>query len=199
MTRSPATRHIVIYGTSLSAEHSPFFWRRCGGYWVTMLRQSVCQRHPGETLLTNASRWGAHSRWALKHMRSRVSIHEPHVLLLEFAINDADMRNRISVTESEKNIESMIGLALDSNASCDIWVLTSHIPRGRHVSVRPALADYYAMYESVAERNDVGLIDLHRKWGGTAPDRKYIPDGIHTNELAARDVILPGVLAHLDL
>lgn len=150
-------------------------------------------------MLINASRWGANSRWALKHIRSDVLRHRPDVIVIEFAINDADIRHEMSIGESEKNTETMIELAIDDNVDCQIWLMTSHVPSRRHKRLRPNLTDYYDMYKVLAKRNRLGLIDLYRIWGPAPPARRYMPDGIHTNSAAAKEVILPAVLSQLVL
>jgi len=192
-------RRYVTYGTSLSAESSMRFWRPCGGAWVSLLRNHFDQHFPGKISLFNASRLGANSRWALNHIRRRALSHRPAVIFLEFAINDADIRNELSVAESEQNINHMIYITKELNPSCEIWLMTSHVHADRHRRARPDLAIYYEAYRRIAKRTNVGLIDLHRCWGATPPEKRYIPDGIHTSIPAAREIILPTVLSHLNL
>ena len=80
-----------------------------------------------------------------------------------------------------------------------VWLLTTHEPAGRHASVRPALNEYYEMYRDVADDRNVHLLDLHAIWGDTPPSSNYMPDGIHTNSLAGRDVIAPAVISDFGL
>lgn len=191
---SCSSRHIVVYGTSLSAEHSVRFWRRCGGSWVRLLRDHL-ERHGAAPTVTNVSHWGADSRWARRHFLRRVWRKRPDDLILEFAINDADLRNGISIPEAARNLEWMGELAIDANPGCMVWLMTSHVPQGRHSCLRPALEEYYEMYRVVASRRNFGLIDLHARWGRMPPEARYVPDGLHPNLVAARDVILPAVLS----
>ncbi len=189
----------VAYGTSLTAEKSRLFWRRCGGSWLSLLRDHIDSQGPNDILLINRSRWGADSRWALKNITSRTLSMNPDMLFLEFAINDADVRKRITRAESRDNLEKMITLARKHSPACEICLLISHSPSGRHLRVRPALLDYYQIYREVAEQRDVGIVDLYACWGPEAPTAQYMPDGIHTNELAAREVILPAILSSLKI
>jgi len=196
--RSRKQLRLFVFGTSLSAERTILPWRQCGGDWVYLLREHArtCQH---ELSVINGSRWGANSGWALRHFRDRALLHAPTLIVFEFAINDADIRNSISVAESENNLHRMIYLARQIDGECAIWLMTSHVPAGRHKTVRPALNDYYAMYRSLARQSNLGLIDLHQRWGATPPDDRYLTDGIHTNALAAQEVILPFVLSQLKL
>lgn len=189
----------VTYGTSLSAEKCVLFWRCCGGAWVSLLRDHFCMQETVSVNVINESRWGSDSHWGVKNIASRVLRHRPNAVILEFAINDADIRKRISVDEAKSHLLLMADAILQSDAGCKIWLMTSHVPSGRHADTRPDLQQYYDMYRNLAVQKGFGLIDLYARWGKSSPDLRYMPDGIHPNLEAAKAIILPTVLAAFDL
>jgi len=197
--RRVADCRYVAYGTSLTVEISKLFWRRCGGAWVSLFRDYLHTQKTASATVINESRWGSDSRWGVANIASRVLRHKPNGVILEFAINDADIRNRISVDEARSNTVLMVDEILQSKADCKIWLMTSHVPSWYYAHRRPDLHHYYDAYRNLACQKGLGLVDLYARWGESPPSRQYMPDGIHPNLDAAQAVILPTVLAALNL
>jgi lysophospholipase L1-like esterase len=193
---------IVVYGTSLSAEKCAF-WRQTGGAWVTYLRRALSPNTDGLITVTNAAKWGSDSDWGLKKLRSRVLTHEPDVVLLEFSVNDADIRRSVSMSRSRENLLAMIQRIGEHDKSCNIVLMTMNPAFGRPLSDRPRLEDYYQIYRDVAEDQALLLVDHMDTWRRLLAHHpemsKHFPDGLHPDATACERVILPNVLQALQL
>ncbi len=197
-SRQPVT--MVVYGTSLSAETCAF-WRQTGGAWVSYLRGELSQQADGLVKLTNAAKWGSDSDWGVRKLGPRLLRHEPDVVLLEFSINDADIRRNMSMTRSRKNLLAMIRRIRECNNSCEIVLMTMNPAFGRPLSYRPQLEDYYGIYQEVAVDHSLIHVDHYRHWKrllARQPEMiQHIADGIHPDEAACKQIILPNMLQTL--
>lgn len=192
---------LLVYGTSLSAERA-LFWRRVSGQWVGLLRDWLNHQWPGGYTVVNASRWGATSQWAEAHLHRRVLRHGPACVILEFAINDADVGNSISIAAARARLQRMTIAIQQQLPHCRVVIMLTNPCFGRYAEVRPGLADYYAAYREHAYSNGLGLIDLLPTWNtwiGDNPDSLgvYLPDGLHPAAVASRELIFPQVKVQL--
>jgi lysophospholipase L1-like esterase len=195
-------QRIVAFGTSLTSEWNWRLWRNCGGHWVRMLRERLTTRFDGLAYVTNAARWGADSSWAARRIRRIARSGAIDAVLVEFAINDAEVRRNISLVDFHRNLVEVLDVLRTSSPDCEVYLLVTNPVFGRHARGRPRLQDYYDVVRSLAREQGVGLIDTAPAWQVALTQkswRAWIPDGIHPGEEGAREITLPQVQRALGL
>jgi acyl-CoA thioesterase-1 len=189
---------IVTYGTSLTA----------GAAWVTQMQSELDRQFPGLPIMANRAQGAMWSGWGVTNLDARVLQENPDVVFIEFAINDAYLDYHTSVEQSRANLENMIDRLLAQNKNCQIILLTMNPPtnnpdrfepRGPHLDQRPNYQAYYNVYRQVARKRKLTLIDLNKSWEkllreDQARFDRLVLDGIHPNELGAREIITPEIL-----
>jgi len=193
--RAGRARHLVCYGTSLTA---------CGA-WVAQVAAALARQFGDLVRVTNAGEGRQHSRWGLTHLQERVIDQQPDAVLIEFAINDALTRFGISPDESRDNLARMIDRITAAHRHCRVIpqvmnpAVNGSLP---HADRRPRLSVYEARYRNVAHERALTLIDHAPRWrqllaqGGDA-FRAFVPDGLHPNDEGCARVVTPNVLAEL--
>ncbi len=186
---------LVTYGTSLTAN----------GAWVEQLKATLEARYPDQLTLMNSGGSGKHSEWGLEQLEKRVLQHQPNTVFLEFSINDAVARFNISVDAARSNLETMIDRILETNANCEVILMTM-TPGNKypdtHRSHRANIEAHYDMYRTVAKERGLLLIDHFPNWKAlqnSEPQRfkQYIPDTIHPNTEGCTVMVTPTILAAL--
>lgn len=179
---------IVVFGTSLSASPQ---------VWPDRVAASLSECSNREVLVERMAAPGMGSAWALGQIEA-LTVLEPDVVLIEFAINDADVLDGVSLNQAaEQHGELLIGLreALPDAASVLMTMSPAQGPRGW---VRPWLANHYGQYRSLAEEFGVGLIDLYPRWQAMDRDRRGLAsDGLHPDPDTAARVIVPLIVEYL--
>ena len=123
-------------------------------------------------------------------------------MLVEFAINDAQVRRNISLVDSHRNLAEVLDVLRTSSPGCEVYLLVTNPVFGRHALRRPRLKDYYDVVRRLAREQGVGLIDTAPAWQVALARkswREWMPDGIHPGEEAARQITLPQVERALGL
>ncbi len=187
----------VVYGTSHSAERAFPPWRTCGGAWIAALRADP--NFPGPVI--NRSGWGRDSRWGVAQFGPRVLALRPAAVLIEFALNDAEARRRISVGESVDNLRILLDALSAAFPEARPVVMTTNPAMGKYAARRPRLPDYQAAWRAVAHERRCALADLEPVWErlhreDPARFERGLPDGLHPAPEAA-GWIVPGVRAAL--
>lgn len=189
---------LVVFGTSLSYHLAP------------PLRAALGE-HFGEALsLVNSGMSARASRSALAELENRVLAHQPDVLTLEFAVNDAysyedfpdaTLDKGIDLQESRANLQKLVARVQNALPDCEIWVITTNptfdAPQSTALagSRRPDLADFYRNYRQTARESGLNLLDLEAFWNQHPNElRDAIPDGAHPNPTALRTLIVPEIL-----
>lgn|GEM_PF-647749 len=187
---------VVTYGTSLTA----------GGAWVAALESWLETRYPGQVATINSGLSGRNSAEGVSQLQARVIDHQPDLVFIEFAMNDAfrydDGTPSLSVAEARSNLESMIDSILAALPDCEIVLQTMNAawdsPAGSNQSaaLRPRLDDYYQMYREVAAKRRLRLVDHHPTWAALEQaDRtafeQAIPDGVHPTAAGLEAYMLP--------
>jgi lysophospholipase L1-like esterase len=193
---SGASRRIVVYGTSLTAN----------GAWVQQLGSWLSTIYPGKAVLLNSGLSGKNSAEGLAQLQTKVLNHAPDTVFIEFAMNDAflysDGTPRLSVEQARANLNAMIDAILAHNPLCEVILQTMNSvwdsPQGSNASatLRPNLADYYQMYRDVAAERGLRLIDHHRNWlslqqANPADYQNLVPDGVHPVASGYAKIVLP--------
>ncbi|MCJ8013004.1 SGNH/GDSL hydrolase family protein [Paenibacillus sp. KQZ6P-2] len=165
---------VVTYGTSLTE----------GGAWVDELRTQLQERYPGRATVINSGKNGMWSEWGVQNLSERVLDHNPDMVFIEFAINDAYLPYETSLEQSRSRLEHMISSILEKNDNCDIVLMTMNPPVGDSLEIRPNFHEYYEVYRSVAKEKNLPIIDHFVEWSALYnQDRalfdRWIPDSIH--------------------
>jgi lysophospholipase L1-like esterase len=146
--------------------------------------------------LTNSGGSGMCSIWGVQSLDGMVLNFKPDVVFIEFGMNDAHEKFKLSVEEARKNLETMIARIREKLPGCQIILLTMNPATGNGGKSRPALDAYYDNYRQVAAARKLALVDIHAVWKklletDRATFGKYVPDGVHPTPEGTEKVILP--------
>lgn len=185
---------VVFYGTSVTS------------LWPQLVAQRLDERYFGLLKPVFSSMPGKNSQDGVVNLQRMVLDHKPDVVFLEFAINDAVLRFKITPQESRDNLLKMIDALRAQNPEVEIILSTMNdvidIDDKTPATNRPHLADYYQVYRDVAVERKCDLIDHYTHWlelrkKDEAKFKSYLPDGLHPNATAAREFIVPTVMEFL--
>ncbi len=191
--QSAREQTIVLYGCSLT-EH---------GAWAKALKEWFQSTYPQLTQTLNTAGSGQNSTWALEHLQSRVLDHDPDLVFLEFAYNDAHVKFELTPEQAERNLETILDRLKEQNPEMTIVLQTMNVgwdaPNGnRSASVRPKLSDYYAVYQRVARNHDLHLINHCSTWAARKAEnpsafQASVPDGSHPSPEASLEITWPTI------
>lgn len=160
------TVRLAVLGTSLSARAT---WpdavegrlEACLGRGVEVVRLA----RPGAT-----SGWGVEQIGAVRALR-------PDLGIIEFAVNDGDVLDGLSLSRSAANHAALVGALRGQGAG--VLLLTTN-PVGRLAAwKRPLLPVYQDIYPGLAQRSGAGLFDGERRWRQVKGWRAGLTDGVH--------------------
>jgi len=176
-TNGTTPRRIVAFGTSLTD----------GNDWPDRLAENltVCFAHPVEVL--RVAKPGAGSTWGLEAVFQVIAL-SPDVVLMEFAINDADLRDGVGLSQSA---EQHIEIASDLQAAlpdAQIVLMTTSPAFGLRRWARPRLPEYYDQVIVVAQTTGVAVMDFYPRWRENDL-REAFADGLHPNDSATSQIM----------
>ncbi|MGE3875156.1 MAG: SGNH/GDSL hydrolase family protein [Parvibaculaceae bacterium] len=188
MARAGETLKIVTLGTSLSAR----------GGWQEPLRHSLDACLDGEVTVVNLAKSGMTSDWGLTQI-GKVVAERPDVVLVEFAANDADVTEFMSLEHSAANIAEIVSRLRESETRPSVYVMAMNPVSGLRGMMRPFLGDYEAMHAEAARKAGAGFIDHRPAWARLSGEELAgaIADGLHPDPAAASRVIVPGLVRAL--
>lgn len=177
---------LVFMGTSLTS----------GDPWPDLVveRLQACVRHPLRA--QRIAEGGVTSAWGLSRIDAAIAA-APDLVILEFAINDADLRRGLSLEESRDNHRVLLARLKAGLPDARIILMTTNPATGLRRLLRPRLAAYYGLYRDLAAEMDVGLIDLYPRWLALPRAAQGLTDGVHPASDSAASVIVPVVTAYL--
>lgn len=184
---------IVALGTSLTAR----------GDWPDSLgaRLSACAGRP--VTVERVARAGAGSNWGRDQVAAVLAL-SPDLVLIEFAINDADLRDGVSLARARDNHLALIAALEAGRPGLPLMLMTMNRAEGLRGLMRPRLAAHHAQYRDLAAGQGpgqgVGLIDLAPLWAaalaaGRGPE--LLPDGLHPTDAAVAEIALPAMVAEI--
>jgi lysophospholipase L1-like esterase len=179
--------NISVVGTSLT-DYYP---------WPELLAQRLRSDLDRPIRMSRVAKGGATSEWGAASLDDIVA-QEPDIVLIEFAINDADLRHLLTRRQSTENHRRLIAGLRSANPSVDIVLVTMSPAYGVRRLLRPRLAGYYESYRQLAREADTGLIDLYPRWLAYEDRRQALPDGVHPTEAASNRLIVPTVATYLE-
>lgn len=204
---SPATRlvskleegisqRVVVYGTSLTA----------GNLWPPQLKAAFDSSYPGQVTLINSGGSGENSVWGLANLTSKVINQNPDTVFIEFAVNDAVIRenyaNRINPAQSRANLNTMIDRILASLPNCEIILQVMNPVIGDSAAYRPNLALCQQIYREVGKERGLLVIDHMPAWQalldqGTSAFTAYVSDGLHPGAAGYARFVTPVILREI--
>ena len=178
---------IVALGTSLTRNAA----------WPDELsrRLSACAGRP--VSVVRVARAGASSDWG-RGQAAAVAALEPDLVLVEFAVNDADIRGGQTLKTSLANHLSLITALAARAPGAGVMLMTMNTATGLRGLLRPWLAAHHAQYRSLAAAEGLGLVDLAPLWAAALAGeegRALMPDGLHPTDAAVAAVALPAMTA----
>ncbi|PWR01948.1 hypothetical protein DKT77_14140 [Meridianimarinicoccus roseus] len=183
---------ITVMGTSLTERYD---WPAAAA-----ARLQGCLGRP--VALTVIARGGAASNWgAAPAQLSALQRSRPDILLLEFTVNDADLRRRVGTAAARDNHVAIIDAARAVEPDTRVVLTTLNRARGLRALLRVRIAAYEAQYDALARELDTGRLALGADWARALeagdPDA-LIPDGVHPSPEAVARIVTPRVAAYLE-
>lgn len=172
---------LTVLGTSLSHDEP----------WTAALarRLTTCLGQPVQVAVV--ARAGAAVDWGLDQVGA-VAATAPDLVLVEFAINDADLRDGPGLGAARQMHDQLIAGLRAARPDAVLALMTMSPAQGLRGLVRPRLGAHYRQYRALAETHDIGLIDLYPRWRALPrAARGLARDGLHPDPAVASAVIVP--------
>lgn len=185
----PDAPQVVVMGTSLTSR----------GTWPDALQASLTSCLGRDVTVTRNALGRETSRWGLGQVEA-LQAASPDLLVIEFTINDADLRRNVSLAESAANHRALIEAARAANPNVRIVLLTLNRGYGMRAMIRPWLRAYVDQYEVLAADLGLGRLDLLPHWDRAVRAEglaTLIPDGVHPTDDAALAINAPPLTAAL--
>lgn len=180
---------IVALGTSLTAR----------GDWPDQLAQALSDCAGRPVTVERVAKAGAGSNWGREQAAAVLAL-APDLVLIEFAINDADLRDGVSLVRARDSHLALIGALEDGRPALPLMLMTMSRAEGLRGLMRPWLGAYHAQYRDLAAGQGLGLIDLAPLWAAAlAAGRgaELLPDGLHPTDAAVAEIALPVMVAQI--
>jgi lysophospholipase L1-like esterase len=138
------------------------------------------------------------SDWGLEQL-GRVASLKPDIVLVEFAMNDANWRRFVSRERSRANTVAIGRGIQDRVPGAKVFLVTTNVVHGLRGMMRPTVGAYYGQYRDVAASEGLRLIDLEPIWAALPRDslRRSVPDGVHPTPEAFAKIALPEIVSVL--
>lgn len=179
---------VTVFGTSLSSPRYD---------WPETLQQSLVDCLGRSVRLTRVTEPGANVDWAAAQLGA-VAASAPDVILVEFAINDADLRDGVVLARARARLTALVADLRADRPEASVVLLTMNPAHGLRGVLRPRLSAHYDAVRQVARATEAGLVDLEAQWRARARDERGLAqDGLHPDPGLAREVIVPVLLTYL--
>ena len=177
----PVPLRITVLGTSLS--HNEL--------WTASL-ETALETCLGPSQVTVIARPGAGVQWGLSQITA-VAETAPDLVLVEFAINDADLREGRTRAQANAQTQTLFQRLAETLPTVSLVEMTmSPASRLRGV-LRPSLAARYDDVITRAQDGPHGAIDLYTRWLALPPGQRGLADGLHPDPQIAETVTVPPV------
>ena len=181
----PATLHLVAAGTSLTSR----------GFWPDDLGAGLGGCLGAPVAVSRVAKAGANSDWGRAQVPAIAAL-SPDLVLIEFAINDADILDGVALERSRGNLRAIIAGVRDGQPDALIVVASTNPVSGLRGAKRPFLGDYFAAARSVAEDAGAAFFDGTARWRAD-PRPGDLTDGLHPADAAAARVVAPALASFL--
>lgn len=169
---------LAVLGTSLTSNYS----------WPDEVATLMAECSGRTVQLRRIAEAGVNSNWALDNVE-RVIAEAPDIVVIEFAINDADLLDGVWYQDSMSNHRELVRLLRESVPEAKIVMMTMSHAHGARGLVRPFLARYYSGYVAVADQTNIDLIDLFPRWLARKRLGLRFSDGLHPDDDVATQVV----------
>ncbi len=174
--------HVAVLGTSLTARYD----------WPQRVAEHLASCLGGKVEMSVIAKAGATSDWGVAQLAT-LEARKPDLVLIEFAANDADFRDGLSISDSETNLRVIVD-RLDGPSGPNIALMTMSPAQGLRGWLRPSQAAQAKMYRDLATDLDLGLIDLMPRWMALPRSERGLgQDGLHPDPDVAASIIVPAV------
>ena len=130
---------------------------------------------------------GASSDWGLTQVDA-VAAQAPDLVTVEFAINDADLWDGLSLQESRANLARMVA---EFGGRGVAVLLVGTGPVGRVAAMkRPFLPVFQDIYPELAREEGTGFFDAERRWRALPGWRTALADGVHPDPATEAEVVV---------
>lgn len=174
---------VVAFGTSLTGRYD----------WPERLQAVLAQCLDQPVIVTKIAKPGQPVTWGETQIGS-VLAEKPDLVLMEFSINDADIRDGVPFKDSIAAHERILRKLSQADHAPQIVLMTmspAHGPRGL---IRPRLWAYYQSYHDLAARYRTGLVDAYPRWLALPGWKDRFADGLHPEPEPVNQVLLPAIL-----
>lgn len=175
--------NIVAFGTSLTALYD----------WPDLLQSKLSACLDRRVTVSIVAKPGQSVAWGETQVDA-VLAQAPDLILMEFAINDADFRDGLSLTASIAAHERLLTAFAGAEHPPELVLMTMNPAHGLRGLIRPRLRAYYQSYHDLAARYDTGLVDAYPRWLAYPDWKKQFPDGLHPKSAAVNQILLPAIL-----
>ncbi|MFV0491248.1 MAG: SGNH/GDSL hydrolase family protein [Pseudorhodobacter sp.] len=180
---------IVTFGTSLTAPPQ---------IWPDRLAEALAACRDTRVGVERVAGPGRGSVWALGQV-AKVVAHDPDLVLVELAINDADFRDGASLARGRAQHRGLITGLRGALPKAQIVLMTMNPATGLRGWIRPRLAVHYRQYRDLAAEAETGLIDLYPRWLALPRgERGLSADGLHPDPERAAEIIVPQIVRYLE-
>ena len=179
----------VAFGTSLTER----------ALWPERLEAALAGCGFGSASVSVRARAGAGSSEGLA-MVEAAGAGQFNLALVEFAINDADLVDGVSLSDSLTNHRAMIRSLRSRHPGIAIVLVTTNPVAGLQRLKRPKLMAYDDLYAQLAVEEGVSLFDGTARWIAAGPPKGALPDGLHPDpevEAAHFTYPLAGTIARI--
>lgn len=159
---------IVAFGTSLTRN----------AVWPDRVASVLSACGVPQVSVEKVARPGAGSDWGLSALDA-VAQARPDLVIIEFAMNDADLFDGVMPWTSRHNHLALIEGVRRVAPRGGVLLLTTNGPVGRARLQRPFAARYQALYGEIADQAAVGLVDGYGLWAASGLLRGAVRDGVH--------------------
>lgn len=184
LPRGAAPLRIVLLGTSLTARPG----------WPDRLPDALSACLPAVPEVVRMAEPGAGSAWGLAQA-GRAAALRPDLVLIEFAVNDADLLDGVSLATAAAQHRALAAALRAGAPDVALGLMTMSPAEGPRGWARPRLAAHYAQYRSLAAGLGAGLLDLYPRWMARPPAaRGMAADGLHPDSEVAAAVVLTALV-----
>jgi acyl-CoA thioesterase I len=178
---------ITLLGTSLTALPD----------WPDQLAEALGACLSAPVVITRVAAPGRAIDWGLTQLDNVVASH-PDIVLVEFAINDSDLRDGLRLSDSADMHRTLIAGLRQNLPDVRIALMTMSPAEGIRGWLRPYLAAHVAQYRVLAATQNIGLVDLYPRWLALpSAARGLARDGLHPAPEIAAQVILPVLVPYI--
>lgn len=183
----PAALRLTVVGTSLTANYD----------WPDRVVDALASCLGYRPQISRIAQAGANSRWGVDQIQAVIAT-KPDIVLIEFAINDADLRDGVWLRQSATNHRVIIVALQAALPDTRIVLLTMSPAQGLRGWMRPRLGAFYSQYQTLAQDMNTGLIDLFPRWRALPQAKRGLDkDGLHPDKDIAASLIVPVITAYL--